>query len=292
MHKTVAELAEQYKPAPLPAKTAATKRKSVGATDGSPKKKKRKSEKAPGEGEADANGVELNEDGTPVEKPKRKRPPRPKKKKVAENGDGQATGSAEPAPASGSGNALLNLPPGEAARRNEMASQLLKGAGLDPATLSQEQFNIFANQSPDLQRESLNMLVKYGAERLRIVHPGNKADSTPAPATPARAANGTSATPQSDSAAETPDTSGKKKRSRKKKSDAVVDEDVSMADATPPATASGRKPRVTRGKCEGCKARKMPVSLPLSSIQLVYHLTTRLVLQGTAELPGVSPCRH
>jgi ATP-dependent DNA helicase 2 subunit 1 len=67
----------------------------------------------------------------------------------------------------------INVSPAEAARRREAATNMLTSAGVDPSSLSVEQFNIFANQSPELQKESLMMLVKYGAERLRIVHPGN-----------------------------------------------------------------------------------------------------------------------
>lgn len=78
---------------------------------------------------------------------------------------------------------ILNLPPGEAARRREVAIKLLSDNNLDPKTLSAEQFNIFANQSPDLQNDSLAMLLEYGAERLRIVHPtkeaSNSGQSTP-----------------------------------------------------------------------------------------------------------------
>ncbi|KAH6856619.1 hypothetical protein B0I37DRAFT_79604 [Chaetomium sp. MPI-CAGE-AT-0009] len=66
---------------------------------------------------------------------------------------------------------ILNLPPGEAARRREVAIKLLSDNNIDPKTLSAEQFNIFANQSPELQSDSLAMLLEYGAERLRIVHP-------------------------------------------------------------------------------------------------------------------------
>lgn len=76
----------------------------------------------------------------------------------------------------------VNVTPAEAARRRDVAMGILRDAGLDPATLSTEQFNIFANQSPELQKESLSMLVKYGAERLRIVHPSNRAGSASAAA--------------------------------------------------------------------------------------------------------------
>ncbi|KAF4443155.1 ATP-dependent DNA helicase 2 subunit 1 [Fusarium acutatum] len=74
----------------------------------------------------------------------------------------------------------VNVSAAEAARRKEAATTMLSNAGVDPTTLSPEQFGIFANQAPELQRESLNMLVKYGAERLRIVHPGDMEGSTQA----------------------------------------------------------------------------------------------------------------
>ncbi|KAF5973864.1 ATP-dependent DNA helicase 2 subunit 1 [Fusarium coicis] len=74
----------------------------------------------------------------------------------------------------------VNVSAAEAVRRKEAATTMLSNAGVDPTTLSPEQFGIFANQAPELQRESLNMLVKYGAERLRIVHPSNKDGSTQA----------------------------------------------------------------------------------------------------------------
>ncbi|KAK3307062.1 uncharacterized protein B0T15DRAFT_566675 [Chaetomium strumarium] len=78
---------------------------------------------------------------------------------------------------------ILQLPPGEAARRRDVAIKLLNDNNIDPKTLSSEQFNIFANQSPELQQDSLAMLIKYGAERLRIVHP-NRAGSSSAQSTP------------------------------------------------------------------------------------------------------------
>jgi hypothetical protein len=73
---------------------------------------------------------------------------------------------------------ILNLPPGEAARRRETAIRLLSESNIGPETLSAEQFSIFANQSPELQQDSLTMLVRYGAERLRIVHPTKDASSS------------------------------------------------------------------------------------------------------------------
>ncbi|KAK3294852.1 uncharacterized protein B0H64DRAFT_443883 [Chaetomium fimeti] len=84
---------------------------------------------------------------------------------------------------------ILNLPPGEAARRREVAIKLLSDNNLDPKTLSAEQFNIFANQSPELQNDSLAMLLEYGAERLRIVHPTKDGSSSAEQSTPTDANN-------------------------------------------------------------------------------------------------------
>ncbi|KAK4165901.1 hypothetical protein QBC43DRAFT_23574 [Cladorrhinum sp. PSN259] len=140
--------------------------------------------------------------------------------------------------------AVFNLPPGETERRRDVANQFLRDAGIDPATLSVEQFNIFANQSPELQKDSLAMLVKYGAERLRIVHPtkegASTGESTPQPS-PSPAAN------------DTP----KPKRSRKKKPEAAVPEEEGAA--APTATSrpvEGKRP--PRGICDNCRNNKQP----------------------------------
>ena len=85
----------------------------------------------------------------------------------------------------------FNVSPEEGARRQAAASAKLHEAGVDPNSLSADQFNIFSNQSPEVQKESLNMLVKYGAERLRIVQPANRdSPATSSAATPAGTAPG------------------------------------------------------------------------------------------------------
>jgi len=142
----------------------------------------------------------------------------------------------------------LNLPPGEAARRREVAFKLLTDANIDPQTLSLEQQNIFANQSPDLQKESLAMLIKYGAERLRIVHPNKDAatGSPPAPPTPVTSTQSSDQTP----GASDPATPSGKRKPRKK----------SNVNGDTIATAGTPKPKQTRGSCESCKARKVKVS--------------------------------
>ncbi|KAL3955341.1 hypothetical protein ACCO45_010904 [Purpureocillium lilacinum] len=172
------------------------------AGGGTPKPTKQKTPKTPGTGKKRNGPKSQNETGTP------------RKRKKKNNGEAQAAAGADeqplgelaqnggegsgangpqngqaPAEATAPGSFPVNVTPEEAVRRREFAIQLLSGSGVDPDSLSTDQFNIFANQSPDLQKESLNMLVKYGAERLRIVHPSNR--DTPASASP-----GTSAPPE------------------------------------------------------------------------------------------------
>lgn len=231
----MAELAELFKPPPPLPRAEATRRKDGGSrkrkseaggaevAEGSPKKKRKKATKT---GEQTA-------DGEQAPKPKKPRAPRPKKPKKA---------GAQPE-ADDNNSALLNLSPLETARRQEEASKKLRDSGIDPETLSAEQFNIFANQSPDLQMESLAMLVKYGAERLRIVHP-NK-DNTPQSDSPAPA-NG-----------DTPNSTAKKKASRKK---------APREDGAP-------KVKKTRGSCQACRAKKMKASVPPPNVSLVSILT-------------------
>ncbi|KAK4231400.1 hypothetical protein QBC38DRAFT_451416 [Podospora fimiseda] len=152
--------------------------------------------------------------------------------------EGLVGAEASPAPA------VFNLPPGETERRRDVANQLLRDADIDPATLSVEQFNIFANQSPELQKDSLAMLVKYGAERLRIVHPAKEGSSTDQP---------TPQTSPDPTAVNTP----KPKRSRKKKSEAVVPEGEGVAAlAAAPRPVEGKKP--PRGVCDNCRNTKQP----------------------------------
>ncbi|KAK2595967.1 hypothetical protein QQS21_006497 [Conoideocrella luteorostrata] len=97
-----------------------------------------------------------------------------------------AADSMESQPPSATAKAPLPLvSPEEAARRMEMALKSLADAGINHESLSTDQLNIFANQAPDLQRESLNMLIIYGAERLQIIHPNYGEDSNPIPPSPA-----------------------------------------------------------------------------------------------------------
>lgn len=181
---------------------------------------------------------------------------------------------------------FLNVPPAEAERRRQTAIELLSGKGIDPTTLSADQFNIFANQAPNLQSASLDMLAKYGAERLRIVHPDEKdqagsSNSTPttgqtaitSPATVPALPSGNTNTPT------------KKPRNRKKKSDGPVTE-VSIGngaviplehDGEIGTTESSLKPRATRvrktrGRCDTCRQRKVQVSNHLNKSMSEFEL--------------------
>lgn len=237
-HKTVGELAEFFKPPPplVPEKpprkrkaqpAAAPAETQEGGENGevissAPKKKRKKNPANPDD---------------PNATPKTKKPRISKGKKAAA-GTGTGTGTQ----ADDQHDPLLNLSPSEAARRRDEANRVLSEAGINPTTLSAEQFDIFSNQSPDLQKESLAMLVKYGAERLRIVHPSK--DSNNDSAAPATANNGTA-----DAGADTiPEGSTKKKKKSKKKE---LNED-----GTP-------KVKTTRGKCQACTAKKVKVSFYL-----------------------------
>ncbi|KAL1879827.1 hypothetical protein Daus18300_001665 [Diaporthe australafricana] len=223
LHKTVAELAELFKPPPPLAKAVVARR-----TDGHRKKRKSQADgaEAPEDGpkkkrrKKSTNTGEQMADGEQAPKAKKPRAPRAKKSKNA---------GVQPQ-AEGQDSALLNLSPLETARRQEEASKTLRDSGIDPETLSSEQFNIFANQSPDLQMESLAMLVKYGAERLRIVHPDQENAQQPGNPDPATG----------DAA----DASAKKKTSRKK---------APRKDGAP-------KVKKTRGSCQACRAKKIKCS--------------------------------
>ncbi|KAK3353038.1 hypothetical protein B0T25DRAFT_623170 [Lasiosphaeria hispida] len=169
---------------------------------------------------------------------------------------------------------ILNLPPGEAARRRDVAINLLSSGGIDPQSLSFEQFNIFANQFPELQQESLDMLAKYGAERLRIVHP-SKDVVNPDQRAPTDGHDGLSQ-PAGDSNQSQPSTpsSTKSKNARKDKipgvarlkglADASIAtakaDAVSLAAVVAGVAGSGKTPKavegLNRGACEACRLSK------------------------------------
>ncbi|KAL7628806.1 hypothetical protein AAE478_000321 [Parahypoxylon ruwenzoriense] len=215
IHKTVAQLVELLAPSPPPEpvngsnvtnqRTPKAKRPPpTEGEEGGRRKRAKKKSKAPEAPMGDASrgdGQNSQNDAGPQD---------------ADSSNQQAT-------------SVLNVPPAEAERRMQTAIELLNGKGIDPATLSAEQFNIFANQAPNLQTVSLDMLARYGAERLRIVHPDDR-DQPSASSTPGQeqSTNATSANELANTAtpasAETPT---KKRGGRKKKSD-VAKAEVSI----------------------------------------------------------------
>lgn len=257
-HKTVAELYDHFAPPPPPEplvtatpKSAKTSRKRDGPNgtgEGSTRKKSRKksgvgASNEEGAAEATAgdesiviDGDASQPDGTPQGKPKRKRQYKRKNKDAA----GQQEGSTQAAEG-GSGDAaaqldsIVKVDAEEAARRRQKATEILTNAGVDPGTLSTDQFNIFANQSPALQQESLAMLVEYGAERLRIVHPNKDSSAT-------NTAHGGTARAESTSTAQ-----------------ASVANESQAAAPTESANAPAprqKRPRVSRGSCTNCRGQK------------------------------------
>ncbi|QBZ56326.1 hypothetical protein PoMZ_01232 [Pyricularia oryzae] len=272
LHKTVAELYEIFTPPPEPT-LAHPQKRAAPTTDGeaaTPAKKKKKKSKAGtkstnGQGETTEASIIVVEgppedipvgDGAPeasqaTPSTKKKRTPKPKKSQAMVN-DETAVAEAQDSANTDTSTVnvhVLDLPPGEADRRRDHANGLLITSGIDPATLSEEQFNIFSNQSPELQQESLAMLVKYGAERLRIVHPNKDAQaSTPTPSTPATP-DSSAATASSDAETASSTTNKKKKKSAKKS--------LACAESGEDATPSGtKKKKLTRGKCDPCRDAK------------------------------------
>lgn len=246
----------------------------------------------------------LDEEGNPVTHPKKRRqpaldedgnpiPPKKRKKKNKDDApDGPVmppdhpgassmttqsgaadiaqgvTGDAAGAKASPAAFFPVNVSPEESARRRELAKSMLSNAGVDPDTLTPDQFGIFANQSPDLQKESLAMLAKYGAERLRIVHPGNKDGSASASAsssgTPTQATRPTPSGPTTTKEL-VPQDSGSKKHSRKStaaNADGAVAGHVAGAqDQTEtPSKTTGRSGGKSRVACYQCKQDRAKVS--------------------------------
>ncbi|KAJ8130993.1 hypothetical protein O1611_g2634 [Lasiodiplodia mahajangana] len=294
LHTTVTQLVDRLVPAPIPVPSGGNgnqrtpKAKRPRPADGEASNRKQKTPKqkpAPVDGE-DSSRTKRT--------PKAKRPP----PAGEENGEGsrrkrRKTGKAPTADMGGLEDAqntpqsqapsnsivdkpgltgFLNVPPAEAQRRRQTAIELLTGRGIEPSTLSPEQFNIFANQAPNLQSASLDMLAKYGAERLRIVHPDEKeqaaSSSNSTPATEQAIDTSSTAVPAPPSRAA--DTPTKKSRSKKRKSSGPLTE-VSIGNgAVVPleqggelgTTESALKPtasraRKTRGRCETCKQRNV-----------------------------------
>ncbi|KAF4966185.1 hypothetical protein FSARC_6069 [Fusarium sarcochroum] len=145
----------------------------------------------------------------------------------------------------------VNVSAAEATRRREAATALLSNAGVDPVTLSAEQFGIFANQAPELQRESLNMLVKYGAERLRIIHPGNREGSAQGNASTTQSSQTTSTGPRTTKEL-VPQSNAQSNVNTDNEAPAVSE----TADDTPTPKRKAKKMGKSRTACFPCKARK------------------------------------
>lgn len=156
----------------------------------------------------------------------------------------------------------INVSPAEAARRKEVATALLSSHGVAPETLSVDQFNIFSNQSPELQKDSLSMLVKYGAERLRIVHPSNREGSASASTTNATS-NQSSSQPTPSGPTTTKELVPQSVRTSAKGSPQVGAGDEGGLANGQAATSTPTKAKRGQGKsrtaCFSCKGRKVKV---------------------------------
>ncbi|GAP85980.1 putative DNA methylation modulator- variant [Rosellinia necatrix] len=298
LHTTVNQLVERLVPAPIPVpngnnanqRTPKAKRPRRPDGEGSSRKKK-----TPNPRPAAADGQEAGLEGSHKKRTPRAKRPQPvggedgegSRRKRRKTGTVPAANVGEPAGGHDAPQAqalpnsvadrtdftgFLNVPPAEAERRRQTAIELLSGKGIDPATLSAEQFNIFANQAPNLQSASLDMLAKYGAERLRIVHPDEKepAGSSTSTPTTGQTENNSPAVAPSQSVGAT-DTPSKKPRSKKKRKSDRPPTEVSIGNGAVVAleqdgelgtTESALKPRAsrvrkTRGTCDTCKQRKV-----------------------------------
>lgn len=268
LHKTVAEVAELFRPPPRPVvlripdvekqrspkkpPSARKKRDSTKALDenGNPRKRKKNAPEAqPHVAEAheqpssDQGDTQLGQGSLQLSDG------------VAAAGSAEGAAQIEQGPhkPSAAVNFPLNLSPEETARRQDAAKKLLSEAGVESETLSLEQFGIFANQSPDLQRESLSMLVKYGAERLRIVHPSNRDSSASArPIAMATSIQNTNAAP-----------------SEPMTTTELVPRASGSADETEgtPAGSKRRKLGKSRTACFQCKRRQVKARSPFPVAQ-------------------------
>ncbi|KAK0764491.1 hypothetical protein N5P37_003893 [Trichoderma harzianum] len=285
LHRTVAQLATLFKPPPprrpLPTvdkqpKTpnASRKKRDADKTPGGEGNKSRKRKRKTGDaGAAGEQGVLDSQDAAAVQI---------SQLQLGE-GSGSSTGQqqhaqdvAAAAQNSAAGLLTINVSPEEAERRRNVAMVMLQGAGVDPDSLSPEQFNIFANQSPELQKESLNMLVKYGAERLRIVHPGNKEGSAPPSTSNPSSTSATQSNIQGSSSGpvttnelvlQTSTPTNKKSRRKNKAANGEGEEANAGLEDAGSAKKSRRRGGKSRIACAQCKQRrvKCPRETPICS---------------------------
>ncbi|KAM0257542.1 hypothetical protein ACHAQJ_004356 [Trichoderma viride] len=278
LHRTVAELATLYKPLflrhplPTPEKQPKAPRqpgssrkkrdadKTANGENNKSRKRKRKTDDVGVAGEQGAIGNAVEPQGP-----------------AAQTGGDEGSSSAgqqqldqagQTSQSSAAGLLIINVTPEEAERRRTVAMAMLQHSGVEPDTLSPEQFNIFANQSPDLQKESLNMLVKYGAERLRIVHPGSKEGSVQPPSRASSSVPVTQGNTQEGSTGPVTtnelvlqtSTSANTKKGRRKIQTANNASGEAGADANTTGVAKKTRRRGTaksRNACFQCKQRKV-----------------------------------
>ncbi|KAF3072462.1 hypothetical protein CFAM422_005525 [Trichoderma lentiforme] len=284
LHRTVAQLATLFKPPPprrpLPTidkqpktPSASRKKRDADKTPGGEGNKSRKRKRKTGDaGATGEQGVINSQEAAAVAS----------QLQLGE-GSGSSTGQQQhaqdvtaAAQNSAAGLLTINVSAEEAERRRNVAMVMLQGAGVDPDSLSPEQFNIFANQSPELQKESLNMLVKYGAERLRIVHPGNKEGSAPPStsnpsSTPAAQSNiqGSSSGPvtTNELVLQTSTPTNKKSRRKNKAANGEDEEANAGLEGAGSSKKSRRRGGKSRNACAQCKQRrvKCPRETPICS---------------------------
>lgn len=259
LHKTVQQLSEDWQP---PAKELGIgyqrqqeqkqqqQKTNVNSKRAAKRERKRK--------EREENAAE----GEGGERPAKRKRPSKKRTKKAQNqpavqqdvlGEQSVDGpsqSSSTAQAATTGGIAFSVTPEEASRRQQVARVLLSESGVNPGSLSTDQMNIFSNQSPELQRDSVTMLAKYGAERLQIIHPSNKDKS----ASSNTSIQTTQATPSGPMTTKelAPETlkSGRKRKSTTKASAESID--------TP--SKSAKKMGKSRLACLACKSRKVKAS--------------------------------
>lgn len=252
--------AEKKAKAPRQPGAQRKKRDTDNATNGEGKRSRKRKRKT------DDAGVSEEQSAAEID------PSLPNQVRGQENGGQQQQPQAgQPAQTSAAGQLVINVTPEEAERRRNVAMAMLQQAAVDPESLSPEQFNIFANQSPDLQKESLNMLIRYGAERLRIVHPSSKEGSAQPPSRDSSSAPAVQSNVQQDPSGPvttsglalqtaTPTTT---KKSRKKRQAASNGDDGAIEEATTNGEAKSRRrrgPAKSRTSCVQCKQRRVKVS--------------------------------
>ncbi|KAK7422251.1 ATP-dependent DNA helicase II subunit 1 [Neonectria punicea] len=292
-HKTVADLLEYFKPPPrqlgpgaqrqldlLQQKTPKAKRTDRRAQDenGNPRRKRKKKNDGTSQPTAAASEGQMLSSEYPAPVPEGGQPqpnaayPQDSQSQGGDSGanphafsdypEGLVAGElanhtqaqksgAQPPPGA---NFPVNISPAEAARRREVALAMLTRAGVPPETLSTDQFNIFSNQSPELQKESLAMLAKYGAERLRIVHPTNKGGSASAPAStsPGQSSQATPSGPMTTKELVPQPGGSGDVDSRNGHATNAEDEPVTQTTGR-----SRRKPGKSRNACLTCKGQKV-----------------------------------